>query len=132
MGISEDIRDAKKRPSKRPKPQAGDNVRPFTFHPTAEQGEFLRGKPFDLHETMEGLEGVLQRGHRITIGYTDKGESLYVVIRQGGEDWSKTKAVFVYHNDLEKALTGLWFYLMSVEPGWPDTSASTGLQERFW
>lgn len=132
MGISEDIRDAKKRPSRPKKPQGGDYARPFTFHPTAEQAEFLRGGMIDIHEVLIGLEGIIQRGHRITFGYTDRGPSLYVVAREGAKDWSESKAVFVYHNDLQKALTGLWFYLSSVEPGWPDVIAPTWVQDTFW
>jgi len=97
--------------------------RPFTFHPTTEQRQILTTGTKTTAEVLLGLEEWVNLGHRITIGRSEVGGSLYAVIRDGHKEWSEAQAVFVYHNDLAKALTGLLYFLDSVAPEFPSIPA---------
>ena len=132
MGIMEDAKAEKSRARKQRKGSHNSYSTFFTFHPTNEQKHALRHWDVELQEVLEGLASKIEGGFKLSIGQKPESGTFFAIMRQNGDDWKNTPACSYWNLDMTKTLVGLYYYLTSVNPSWPEGRSSVVEEETDW
>jgi hypothetical protein len=120
MGVAKEQNEARRGLHKGHKHKANTKPGIFTVRLTVEQKKSLVEDGWDFPEVLKALGVVTQEGHKLAIGYDYDRGSYYVIMREGLVAWEEARAVSAWHADLDRALVTLWFYLVHINPEWPE------------
>jgi hypothetical protein len=101
------------------KPLRGSNNL-TSFRPSELDKQNLRTRPPALGEVLALLEKKAASGYKLSLGMNLDNGSFYAIFREGGSNWQTTRAVGVWSSSLEKALICIFYYLVSVNPDFPE------------
>lgn len=102
----------------------------YSIHPTREIKEAINSGVMELPEAMNALEERAEAGFKISLGYSDKNNSCFAIIREGGKDWDEARSAGAFHRDLAKAVMLLAHFLTVDGVAWPE-DANPNLEHLF-
>lgn len=129
------LNDEKRYPSKQnqnkrsiPKP-----ARAWVFRPTKEQKEEVKAGYQDVQRCLRLIEAHLPPGNRLSCGYAQATDGIYLTIREATPNWEEARSVSVWHNDLDRCVQMLAYYLTEVNANFPERSAGIhDEEEKSW
>jgi|SRR6185312_586723 len=92
----------------------------ISWRPSELDKNNLKTRPPSLSEVLTLLERKAADGYKLSMGMNLDNGSFYAIFREGGLDWKKARAVGVWSSSLDKALICIFYYLISVNPDFPE------------
>lgn len=92
----------------------------YAYHPTKAHIEVLREGYGDWNTNWGVVAEYLLSGCRVSIGCTQGTDNFYLILKERADDWTTARGVSVFHNDMEKAVMALAYYLREVNPEFPN------------
>jgi len=111
--------NARRGTRKQAPPRKGTNNL-LSYRPTELDLKNLRENPPDWVKVWEGLGRHLASGFKLSMGMNQDNGSYYAILREPGDDWRKARAVGVWSISPAKALICIFFYLINVNPDFPE------------
>jgi hypothetical protein len=105
----------------------------YVFRPTKEQKEEIKLQWTDLEKNLMVLADYVENGNKLNLGYAPSTGALYISLRESSEEWTKARAVSVWHGDIIRAIAMLAYYLREVNENFPEGLGSAiNAEELSW
>jgi hypothetical protein len=120
MTILLDAKESGKRMKKKGK---GNDVQksPFaTFHPTAQEREFLKEDAPSLSDALSTISEFCKDNIQFSLGYKAENSGYFAMVRDKVGDWTEQACLSYWNSDPEKAVIGLAFALQGRYSNFPN------------
>lgn len=129
MSQLERLKEQRESRKKKPNGAGGPVNRPVAYHPNEKARDQLRGGAIPLPDALDTISGYILGGCKLVVGYAQATNSYYAILRDDTEDWQTATAVSAFHAEPEKLLRTLAYYLLHVNPRFPEKAE--GMTDMF-
>lgn len=104
----------------------------LAYHPTKDEKEFLRSQDEPLDILLAGIKGLLDAGHKLTVGKAQATGAYYASLRQGDVPFEQSICLSAFHGEPGMAVRALLHFQSVYHPNFPQTGAASWLEELNW